>query len=78
MLPLVELTEAENEQIVNAVPGGGSNIQDIYPWLLCRKASSSTIFMETVGCPYLPTGQFRWRARFRCLIKQWGFSKTKS
>jgi amino acid adenylation domain-containing protein len=53
MLPLISLTQREIDHVVNHVPGGVSNIQDIYALSPLQEGILFHHLLETKGDPYL-------------------------
>ncbi|RAW92177.1 non-ribosomal peptide synthetase, partial [Photorhabdus sp. S8-52] len=56
MLPLIDLTQADIDRIVGQVPGGMSNIQDIYALSPLQEGILFHHLLASEGDPYLLTG----------------------
>ena len=62
MLPLIDLTEQEIAQVVQSVPGGVSNIQDIYPLAPLQEGIFFHHLMEQSHDPYILSALFNVRS----------------
>ncbi|WP_446033163.1 amino acid adenylation domain-containing protein [Pseudomonas frederiksbergensis] len=65
MLPLVTLTQATIERIVATVPGGASNVQDIYPLAPLQEGILYHHLAAEQGDPYVLQAQFGFDSRAR-------------
>ncbi|KAI8345414.1 hypothetical protein B0O80DRAFT_284134 [Mortierella sp. GBAus27b] len=63
MLPLISLTRSDADHIVEQAPGGGSNIQDIYPLLPLQYDILLHRLPATKGDPYLLSSQIAFENR---------------
>lgn len=65
MFPLVTLTPSELDRIVDRVPGGATNIQDIYPLAPLQEGILFHHLLGEEGDPYLLTQLLRFDSRER-------------
>ncbi|WP_438826902.1 non-ribosomal peptide synthase/polyketide synthase [Pseudomonas syringae] len=65
MLPLVDLNQASIDQIVARVPGGGTNVQDIYPLAPLQEGILYHHLMAPEDDPYRRTALFNFDSQQR-------------
>jgi amino acid adenylation domain-containing protein len=65
MLPLVQLTVEEIEQIVSGVPGGAANVHDIYPLAPLQEGILFHHLMDRERDPYVGEGLYSFESRGR-------------
>ena len=65
MLPLAQLTADEIEKIVNVVPGGAANVQDIYPLAPLQEGILFHHLMEGESDPYILGSLYSFDSRQR-------------
>jgi len=65
MLPLIQLTAEEIEKIVKAVPGGATNVQDIYPLAPIQEGLLFHHLMSGESDPYMVASEYSFDSRQR-------------
>jgi amino acid adenylation domain-containing protein/FkbM family methyltransferase len=65
MLPLIQLTSEEIEKIVQVVPGGAANVQDIYPLAPLQEGILFHHLMEGESDPYILGSLYSFDSRQR-------------
>ncbi|KAF9368571.1 hypothetical protein CPC16_005206, partial [Podila verticillata] len=65
MLPLIDLTQADIDRIVGQVPGGITNLQDIYALSPLQDGILFHHLLASAGDPYLLIGQLAFDSRAR-------------
>ncbi|MCC3703538.1 amino acid adenylation domain-containing protein [Rouxiella badensis] len=63
LLPLIDFTQKDIDQVVDQVPGGVSNIQDIYSLAPLQEGILFHHMLASKGDPYLQTGQMTFDSR---------------
>ncbi|KAF9926946.1 hypothetical protein BGZ67_007814, partial [Mortierella alpina] len=63
MLPLIDLDQSDIDHIVQRIPGGVSNIQDIYPLTPLQDGILFHHLLATTGDPYLLTATIAFETR---------------
>jgi len=63
MVDLVDLTQEEIDRLVTAIPGGASNIKDIYPLMPLQEGMLFHHLLESLGDTYLSRTQVAFETR---------------